>query len=619
MNSGKCFLYLALFAGSLCNAQIAKRNASHLQPTNFEMGRSSACCDIADEEESFLECLKSAAAETRDAALTTAVGAAGPKLTVAIVTPIQKNSFAAAFSFGIKEAYAEANGYFVDVFNYKGTASTDWEKIEYLAAALDDLNGWARHVDYLLWVDNDLVIVDIGMRVEAIFSSYKKASMILSEGMHNKKIATDFVMLRNNPRTVELLEDWLRVGRGVEMSFVDSESFYKLTEGESEEYEVLVKVLPPDALNTFFPAAKNFKPHNQVLNLAEEHEMYKKRAFAEAFHGMCRVDASIKGGESPTQVLPQQLDMNAKNLTKWGISVYRALFEEQLEEYSQGSMSGGNDGAVSGALSDSLRKLTRLMEENDQPVSAQGLREKAFKHMFLNFKKRRPLNVEHKQKTGEYFPDWLDFMDHITLVGSEYAQKITDEEDRRVAMKVMLELANELESMDATRVSVQQRLMNIHMDLGMVHGTSDEDDASIKHFVEAVRIGRVLLSNKIITDGDMFFPLSFCGDAFMKQSRYKEALVMYGYAIDIGKKSLASRDIMFQTLKLQYGIACYYDKRYRTAVRYIEEALNFFARNEIEMDEGTYAIVNQAVKIAEAARKAKYDPKVLNDDLKSEF
>ena len=94
---------------------------------------------------------------------------------------------------------------------------------------------------------------------------------------------------------------------------------------------------------------------------------------------------------------------------------------------------------------------------------------------------------------------------------------------------------------------------------------------------------------------------------------------MYGYALDIGKKRLAAGDIMLHTMKLQYGIACYYDKRYRTAVTKIEEGLDYFARNEIEMDDETYAIVEQAVNVADAARKAKYDPKVFDDNLRNEF
>ena len=210
-------------------------------------------------------------------------------------------------------------------------------------------------------------------------------------------------------------------------------------------------------------------------------------------------------------------------------------------------------------------------------------------------------------------------MDHVTLVGSEYAQKIDDDDERRIAMKVMLELANELDSLDSTRLAVQERLMNIHMDMGMVAGKSNENEESTKHFVEAVRIGRILLTHKHISPSTIFFPLSFTGDAFMKQARYKEALVMYQYALDIGKKHLAAGDDMVATLKLQYGIACYYDKRYRTSVTSIEEGLKFFTSLEDEMDDDTYAIVEQSISVLDLARKGKYDPKVFDDNLRNEF
>ena len=613
------FLF-GLLLVSRCAGQIAKKNTTTPQPADFELFASSRCCQLTDEEDPFMECLKEAIDETKESILLDLKSTYGPKRGVGIVTQIPENTLDRAFGIGIKQA-AETNGYFLDIFEPKGTGSVSWEKISYLRAALDDVDGWARDVDYLVWINDNIIIVDMGLRIESIFSKYKKASMIISEGLHDAKIATSFFILRNNDRTLEFLDDWLRQGRGLEMSFEEADSYQKLIDGDEAEYESIVKVLPADSLNTAYPASSTFKPHNQVLNLEDEHHMFRKRAFSEGYHGICRADSGLKlsPDSSTKQLLPRQLDLNAGNLSSWGVLVYGKMFDERLSEYGQNSREGLNNATVTGELAFHLRNVARLLEGNDRAETAQRFREMAFKEMYMNFKKRRVLNSEQKESSGEFMPDWLEFMDHITLVGSEYAQKIDDYDERRVVMKVMLELANELDTLDSERSSVQERLMNIHMDLGMIAAKSNENEDSTKHFVEAVRIGRVLLSNRVITEGAMFFPLSFCGDAFMKQSRYKEALVMYGYALDIGKKSLAAGDIMYPTMVLQYGIACYYDKRYRTSVTKIEEGLDFFAQMEDEMDDDTFYVVEQALNVLDAAKKAKYDPKVFDDDLRNEF
>jgi tetratricopeptide (TPR) repeat protein len=614
----KQFLLLAWAACSA--AQIAKRNVSNPQPSNFQLSASSQCCQVTDEADQLMECLNSAIAGTRESVLGTLNSVYGPTLSVGLVTPLPARTLEAAFGLGIIQAYVEGNtGYFLDIFESKGTASVAWEKIEYLRNALDDVTGWARKANFLVWVDSDIVIVDMGMKVEGIFSKYKKASMIISEGVHDTKIATSFFMLRNNARTLEFLDDWLRQGRGLEMSFEDAVAFSKLVDGDEEEYESIIKIIPADSLNTVYPASNNFKPHNQVLNLVEEHELFRRRVFSEAFHEICRADASHRAGVDPIEILPHQLNLNVQNLSSMGMSVYAKMFDEEMAQYSIYSAEGLNNATSTGDLAFNLRNIARLLDANDKAEFAQGLRERAFKEMFLNFKKRRHLNSDEKEATGENFPDWLEFMDHVTLVGSEYAQKIVDSDERRIAMKVMLELANELDSLDSTRLSVQERLMNIHMDMGMIAGRSNENEESTKHFVEAVRIGRILLTQKYITDVAIFFPLSFTGDAFMKQARYKEALVMYQYALDIGKKTLAAGDVMLPTMKLQFGIANYYDQRYRTAVTSIEDGLKYFSAMEEEMDEDTFAVVEQAVAVLDAARKAKYDPKVFDDNLRNEF
>ena len=51
---------------------------------------------------------------------------------------------------------------------YSEHADVRWTKVKLLIDALDPLIGWARHTEYIAWIDADAVVLDFGMRLETI-------------------------------------------------------------------------------------------------------------------------------------------------------------------------------------------------------------------------------------------------------------------------------------------------------------------------------------------------------------------------------------------------------------------------------------------------------------------
>ena len=605
------FVWFPLFC--LCGyvrAQIT-RSVPAIQPSNLKVSaKFLELCEYTDDATKYNEILFGAIEANReDLELKLSNPQSNKAKSVVVITAVNDNidqNVDPLFALALKEAYAEINDYSLHLFKPPHYFSDDWDLIDYLRSSIHPVQGWARQFDYVIWIDTNSVILDMGMRMEKLFGK-KSVHFVASEGFHDQKLSKNFFAFRNSLWTQEFLDDWLRMGRDFENEFDSAKYYLKLLEGNEEDYEGYIKFYAVDALSTIQPVALNFKPFNQILNIHDELPIFKRRAFSEGFHEFCRAL-----GDKST-ILPVQLSLSPRSLLSMTLQVYNELFDTKYREYSSRAAAGENNGTETGNLAFIIRRLAAVMEADGAAENAQKLRSEAFRAMFLNFKKRRPSNQENKKRTGNPLPDWMDFLDHLTLIGTEYATKLSEEDDRKVASKIMLELSNELSQYDSKRYVVQERLMTIHIDMGMieVHGGSQE--GGLKHFIEAIRIGRVLLSNKYITESEMILPFNFAADCYFHLKRWKEAIVMYSYALDIGQKRLQGQgDDLMPIIKAHYGIACFYDQRYRTAKTYIEQALNFFAEKET-ISEEIEAFLEFAGNIYQQASKAKYDTKIINE------
>lgn len=609
------YSFFCLAAGllSLSSAQVAQDLRSW-RGLEGQVGadRSKACCSLsaASSTEPLMECIDGALEALREEVIARAnAPIEGPKLNVAIITPSLPKAYA-AHSLGMKLFYAETNGYALDLFTYAaGSHSFGWQKLDYIRSALHSTKGWARNFDYIAYIDDETNIVDIGMRIEQIFAQNKQAHFIASEGFHDRRFNSGFFALRNSIWSSEFLDDWLRMGIGMEGSFREEDALQKLLSGDEETFEGFVKLLPSDALGTPQPASVKFQSHNQVLSISDELVAYKQRVLSEGYDTLCRVFESSAYGVSA----PFQLDLTPSNLKKWSLQVYRSLFDVASEEYATKAKSGQNTGPDTEEFMQILRKVIAALTANGDEETAQKLRARVFRDMFLNYKKRRPMNVEYQERTGHPFSDWFQMLDSLTLVGAEYSNQLTEESDKKVAAKVMVELLNELESFDdGNRLGVKERLMNSHVDVGLAEFRSGKYEEALKHFIESVKLGRILLSNAAIKEAALLIPFSFAADALFTLKRYKEAIVMYGYAIDIGRKTLSPNDDMVPSMKIQAGIACYHDKRYRNAKTFIGQGLEYYQR--VGFGEEMKDVIDMALDIHEKASKAKYESFDVDDD-----
>ena len=117
----------------------------------------------------------------------------GPSILIAIVTFASTNiRNYASYSAAINVAYAEAQGYMIKIFDENtfddksNGGDSRWNKIKIMEDALDPSVGWARNVDYLVWVDADLIFLDLEFKLETIISTFslnRNVNMFISAGM----------------------------------------------------------------------------------------------------------------------------------------------------------------------------------------------------------------------------------------------------------------------------------------------------------------------------------------------------------------------------------------------------------------------------------------------------
>ena len=144
-----------------------------------------SCLLTAVSEDSHLQLFKCVCEATRGASSSSKIG---------LVTYTTKNILGySAYSLAINAAYAAHRVYRHKILTPEDGAGYEpaderWNKVKILADALSPTEGaWSQHfdgVDYVVWMDADLVVVDFEFNVEDIVSQYPDKDILLSTDPH---------------------------------------------------------------------------------------------------------------------------------------------------------------------------------------------------------------------------------------------------------------------------------------------------------------------------------------------------------------------------------------------------------------------------------------------------
>lgn len=564
--------------------QITKRPRP--QPDPLKLLGIEKCCEFIENPVALMQCANTSSNVNMARVIESIEGYGGPTLGVGIVTYATEDIWNyTAYSLAVNEAYAEHNGYIMLHLD-PATAKFDdfdarWNKIKILEEALHPDRGWARNLDYVMWVDADLIFLDLGLRLEQVAAEYPKADVIISaeHAGSSTLVNSGTVMVRNTRWGRQFLSDWWNFG--ARKLFSDQEQFDLLYESRRSEMQQHIAILPPDALNSDPPAMTKQKPHNQVLHLMGEHTHYRMKAFGSAFAEICRKVSDAKNNVSPSAPLAQQLTNTVENLHLWTIESYYEEMTERMNNYKILMTDGLNDIKKSRLLANAVHHYAHAVEHRGLPGDeelATALRNETFLVLLENLNNRRRLNKEHIEQKGNVMPDWPESMKCVCEAGQHMVGRGTSEEKKAVG-KIVMDLLHELVNFchHLQRPAVMHMIAALYMDIGLI----DYYDQKIPDALVNLEKSYQLNSKLAESSGNhiLVSPMSILANSYAQLEDYEKAFYYFQRSVDITEQHLGVDHESLSEILLNYGTAKYLSGSVREARKLIGRCIEIYSKN----------------------------------------
>ena len=162
-----------------------------------------------------------------------------------------------------------------------------WNKVKLVEESFG-VDGWARDLEYVAYMDSDLVVLDLAFALEDVVAEHPTADLLFSRDSQplNGLMNSGFFIARNSAWTMTFLREWWGSKETREMA-IDQHAFSSLYFKGLPDIESHIALLQPHALNTHFPAWLHQEPSHQVLHLAGCSSMLRVEAFRTGLRNTC--------------------------------------------------------------------------------------------------------------------------------------------------------------------------------------------------------------------------------------------------------------------------------------------------------------------------------------------
>lgn len=551
------------------------------QPKKLYLDSITNCCQLLDDAVALMECANKSSVNQMNRVLSNIYANGGPTLGVGLVTYATSDIWDyTAYSLAVNEAYAEQNGYIMVHLDEK-TSDYDgidarWNKVKILEEAIDPDTGWARDLDYIMWIDADLVILDMGLRLEKVAAAYPKAHVIISaeHAGSSTLVNSGSVFIRNTKWARQFLNDWWTFTK--RKFFSDQEQFDMLYESKKEEYKDKIVILPPDALNSDPPAMTRQKPYNQVLHLMGEHTAYRVKAFGSAFKEICR-----KHSNPNSLPLAPQLTVSKDNLWQWTLDTYAEEFYDRMEKFKIDMVAGNNNIKKHRLLANAAHHFAHALEHggsDEDMQTAINIRNDTFIVLYTNMNNRRKQNEESRVATGRVMDDWPELIKSVCEAGQHMTGIGTSEERKRIGhitMGLLEELVNTCHH--EQRPAVMHMITSLRLDIGLIDYFDQKYEDALEHFKKSFKIYKKLAQ----TSGEhiMVNILHIMANTYSSLKNYPEAFTYYNNAVKFTEKHVGLYHDSLCDILLNMGVAKKSSGNMMEAKQYIYRALDIMKRN----------------------------------------
>ena len=196
---------------------------------------------------------------------------AGPRFALGIVIRATQNIYDyASYSLFVQSIYASKNNYALFPLYPDDMSTPDYQYHRKLVPLLNTMNSsnLGFHFDFLVWMDADVIPLDLGLRLESIASKHPKAHVLMSADVSS--IAnTGVILVRNTLWTKKFLTRWLTEKS---VASTDQQGLQQLLQkmvGNEKDREKVI-FLPPSVLNSEAPPMGRQLKEHKILHLAAE-------------------------------------------------------------------------------------------------------------------------------------------------------------------------------------------------------------------------------------------------------------------------------------------------------------------------------------------------------------
>lgn len=283
----------------------------------------------------------------------------------------------ASYAFAVNQAYVESQGQIMRLVdpasNNFEPRDVRWNKVKILQNAL---SSWALDCDFIVWLDADLILLDLFMDLSDVISQYPAGELWVSKSTSTDLMNSGLLIIRNSKFITDwLLPEWWRhTQRHV---YSDQEAFNMLYDKfkASKNLESKIILVKPDALNSDPPAAVRQQSHNQVLHLMGNLDSYRTRVFGAAFREVCRVVYEGKGKEdegdddednsavTDLRSVKHQLGVDQKNLLAILLELYRVELDREIAKFEATFSQTSSSGKPTYNSFDAMTTLSKLSNQ----------------------------------------------------------------------------------------------------------------------------------------------------------------------------------------------------------------------------------------------------------------
>lgn len=545
------------------------------------------------------------------------------------------------YAHAVNAIYAEHNNYeikFLDPANFPEYDSSDmrWSKINILRHAVSNNDStWGNDVDYFMWIDADVIFLDIDMHIEDFFVKNPNAQLIISAESAGSKtlVNTGTIIVKRSLWTMEFLTEWWG-STADRINLSDQERFDKIylqrknqtgivstSDNPQNAYisiEDAIVILPPDSINSEPPAKFRQQPSNPVLHLMGESISYREHVFRVALMNLCGyihgtaceiVQHSDLTNVSPVSLqcseldesellLPPQLGITTDVMQQWSYDIYSKEFRRLYELFVEKAETGLNNLSESSALANAARHYTETIQvqeelrlaklvadatersEEDANYSLSVMdeivntRKAVYQVIAKNFVMHKAEAHRYFNETGKVVSYWPEMIRNVVSAAQALMltpHGVTSSEKIVIAGVILDHLYGLYEIIGESQQEIVYHMVAMHY---KDMASIYRDAGEIAAAMESARLS-VNMSQEIANiagEHVMVGPLATLASVYVKMGQFDNSLEAIQKAGDIATWHLGRWHDMVMELRLNYAVIALEARRIDVALVHAQEA-----------------------------------------------